>query len=203
MLTFVVNKISGKMYKTLSSKRARKIATEKSGLNNFTKALIVFAVVSLFSGSIFAQASKATQTNSEHSMQLVIMPLNDALDRNFRPLHEDKPNGPQLHVLEGDPDSGPSLTLFRYGKNYSGSRTLHNHTHNYRLWLIEGKMKHWDADGSEETATVLEPGSYLYQPADEFHAANCLTKRCTAYVLFDGPIETDFPDDKSIKTKDN
>ncbi|MCG8318263.1 MAG: hypothetical protein MI921_02060 [Cytophagales bacterium] len=122
------------MHKTLNSNPARRKEKEESGLYNFTKALIVFAAISLFSGSIFAQTSKATQTNNERSMQLVIMPLNDALDRNFYPLHVDKPNGPQLHVLEGDPDSGSSLTLSRYGKNYSGSRTLHSHTHNYRLF---------------------------------------------------------------------
>ena len=191
------------MEKALSSNLSRRKETGESGLYNFTRAVIVFAVISLSSGSISAQTSKAIQANNKSNAQLVIMPLNDALDHNFRPLHEDKPYGPQLHVLEGDPASGPSLTLFRYGKNYSGSGTLHNHTHNYRLWLIEGKMKHWDAKGSEKTATVLTPGSYLYQPADELHAANCLSKRCTAYVIFDGPIETGFPGDQGMKAEDN
>ena len=168
-------------------------ATKKE--RNESRALIVFAVVSLLSGNLFAQSLGALQTDKEANVQLVIMPFDDALENNFRPLHAYSPTGPQLYVLEGDPTSGPSLTLFRYGKNYSGSGTLHNHTHSYRLWLIEGKMKHWDAKGSEETAKVLVPGSYIYQPADEYHAANCLSKRCTAYVIFDGPIETNFPED--------
>ena len=190
------------MHTLLSSNAAEKKEINEPGLYHFTKALIVFTAVSLFNGNIFAQTSKAVQTKDSNA-QLVIIPFGDAIERNFHPLHEDRPNGPRLHVLEGDPTSGPSLTLFRYGKNYSGSGTLHNHTHNYRLWLVEGKMKHWDANGSEETATLLAPGSYLYQPADEFHAANCLSKRCTAYVIFDGPIETNFPDNKSIKAKDH
>lgn len=191
------------MHTKLRSNPTRRKEIYASDLHNLAKALIVFAIVSLSRGSILAQASKTMQTNNERNGQLVIMPFGDALDCNFHPLHEDKPNGPQLYVLEGDPASGPSLTLFRYGQNYSGSGRLHNHTHNYSLWLIEGAMKHWDTSGSEETATILTPGSYLYQPADELHAANCLSKRCTAYVIFDGPIETSFPKNKNMNAEDN
>ncbi|WP_298916235.1 hypothetical protein [uncultured Algimonas sp.] len=117
-----------------------------------------------------------------------IIPFDRAVNRDFRPLYEGYPERPHLHTLDGDPDRGPSLTLFRYSRNYGGN--LHYHTHSYRLWLIEGEMKHWDANGSEARAALLRPGAYIYQPANQAHAANCLTERCTAYVLFDGPIET-------------
>ena len=171
-------------------------------LTHYTKTLIVFVMVSLFSQNLVAQDSKSTEPEEESKEHLFILPFENALDFTFRPLHAYSPNGPRLHVLEGDPKSGPSITVFRYSKNYSGSGNLHNHTFAYRLFLIEGKMKHWNAEGSEETATVLNPGSYIYQPADEFHAANCLTERCTAFVLFDGPIETNFPS-KTKKTNKN
>ncbi|MEM8994632.1 MAG: hypothetical protein AAGF23_07545 [Acidobacteriota bacterium] len=123
-----------------------------------------------------------------------VIPLDDALDREFRPLYDERPGGPHLLVLEGDPRSGPSLTLFRYGRDYTGSGTLHFHTHDYHLWLIEGELKHWDETGDQETAPILRPGSHVYQPANLPHAANCLSARCTAYVVFGGPIETGFPD---------
>lgn len=131
----------------------------------------------------------------EYGATMTVVPLSDALDREFRLLYAERPDGPRLSVLEGDPDSGPSLTLFRYGRNYTGSGNLHFHSHDYRLWLIEGELKHWDADGSEEAAPVLRPGSYVHQPAGQLHAANCIAEQCTAYVIFDGPIETGFPDD--------
>ncbi len=130
----------------------------------------------------------------ESNKAMTLIPLSEALDRTFRPLHAWMPDGPQIVVLEGDPASGPSLTLFRFVPDYSGSGRLHTHTHDYRLWLIEGALKHWGADGSEESAPVLRPGSYVHQPAEELHAANCIAERCTAYVVFDGPIKTNFPD---------
>ncbi len=130
------------------------------------------------------------QQMAEGGPAMQIIPLEDGLDREFRPLYEAEPDGPRLSVLEGDPQTGPSVTLFRYSQDYTFSGGLHYHTHDYRLWLIEGELKHWDETGSEETATVLRPGSYLYQPADLLHAANCISEQCTAYVIFDGPIET-------------
>ena len=130
----------------------------------------------------------------KNATTMTVIPVGDALGRTFRPLHAWLPNGPQIVVLEGDPGSGPSLTLFRFVPNYSGSGRLHTHTHDYRLWLIEGALKHWGADGSEESAPILRPGSYVHQPAEELHAANCIAERCTAYVVFDGPIRTSFLD---------
>ncbi len=190
------------MFPKCSSTPIRREYRYKLYLQYCAQALIVFVIASLFSQGLVAQTSTSMQADEESTEHLVIIPFSHALDFTFHPLHAFSPNGPQLHVLEGDPTNGPSVTVFRYSKNYTGSGNLHNHTHGYRLWLIEGKMKHWNARGSEETATVLSPGSYIYQPADEFHAANCLSERCTAYVIFDGPIETNFPD-KTEDTKNH
>ncbi len=165
-------------------------------LKDLSSPLYLFVLANLFSVMAVAQASKSQLSSKETNLTLKIIPLNDALDREFSPLHKYKPKGPLMHILEGSPTNGSSITLFRYCQNYAGSGKLHNHTNNYRLWIIEGVMKHWNENGSEETATILTSGSYLYQPADEFHAANCLSERCTAYVIFDGPIETSFPDGK-------
>lgn len=127
---------------------------------------------------------------------MTIMPVDNALGRSFRPLYEKSPDGPQIAILQGDPDTGPSLTLFRYGRDYVGSGNLHFHTHDYRLWLIEGELKHWGEQGNEKTAPVLLSGSFVHQPSQQLHAANCVSQQCTAYVIFDGPIKTGFPDDR-------
>ena len=170
--------------------------------------LLAIACLLLFLPSMGgAQSTTVIQSGTESAVQentapMTVIPLNDALDREFRPLHETMPDGPNIHVLEGDPLTGSSQTLFRFGHNYAGSGNLHFHTHDYRLWLIEGALKHWNADGNEESAPILLPGSYVYQPADLLHAANCLTERCIAYVMFDGPIETVFPEDISSSPED-
>ncbi|QTD57459.1 hypothetical protein [Parasphingorhabdus cellanae] len=147
-------------------------------------------------GSIAEKPSIVEATVQERLMPMTIMPVADALDRPFRPLYARSPDGPQIAVLDGNPDSGPSFTLFRYGRDYKGSGNLHFHTHDYHLWLIEGELKHWDAEGNEDTAPVLRPGSYVHQPGQRLHAANCVADRCTAYVIFDGPIETGFPENR-------
>lgn len=110
----------------------------------------------------------------------------------FQPLVPTSPNGPNIVVLEGDVRTGPSIAVFRYTNGYSGSRTLHTHTATYRSVLIEGEMKHWGVDGSEETAAVLRPGSYWRQPGGERHADHCLTDTCLALVTFEGPIDAHF-----------
>lgn len=140
--------------------------------------------------------ARAVAALPKRAATMSVIPLSDALNRAFRPLYDARPDGPTLLVLEGDTKSGPSLTLFRYGRDYAGSGNLHFHTHDYHLWVIEGALKHWDETSSEDAAPVLLPGSYVYQPADLLHAANCLSVRCTAYIIFDGPIETGFPTDR-------
>lgn len=140
-------------------------------------------------------AAQSVQEDEDQrgSAKMVIVPQADAIGGDFRPLYAARPNGPNLRVLDGNPDIGSSLTIFRYSRNYTNSSGLHYHTHGYHLWMVEGALKHWDETGSEETAETLLPGSYLYQPADLLHAANCVTERCTAYVMFEGPIETGLP----------
>ncbi|MEM9866102.1 MAG: hypothetical protein AAF765_00325 [Bacteroidota bacterium] len=161
--------------------------------------VLIFFVLSFspWVTTVWAQDKKVEPSILFSKQSLETISLDNGLERRFHPLHEFSPNGPRLHILKGDPKKGPSLTLFRYSTNYTGSGRLHNHTHGYHLWLIEGAMKHWGENGNEKTAPLLVPGSYIYQPADEFHSANCLTERCTAYVMFDGPIETGFPDDNA------
>ncbi len=153
-------------------------------------ATLAFAQVQTVEGSDAVEALSALQGG----MTMMLIPRSEAIGREFEPLYPDRPNGPNLLPLQGDPSTGPSLALFRYSRDYTNSGGLHYHTHNYHLWMIEGELKHWDEHGSEETAPILGPGSYVYQPADLLHAANCMSERCTAYVLFDGPIETGLPD---------
>lgn len=89
-------------------------------------------------GEAAASASPATMT---------VIPLRDALNRTFRPLVAALPDGPQIVLLDGDPESGSSVTLFRYQPDYAGSGRLHTHSYDYHSVLIEGAMKHWGEGG--------------------------------------------------------
>ena len=59
----------------------------------------------------------------------------------------------------------------------------------------DAEPNHWDADSSEQAARAPGPGSYGHQPAGQFHAADCSAEQRSVYVMFDGLIETGFPDD--------
>jgi hypothetical protein len=89
----------------------------------------------------------------------------------------------------------PSITTFRYRNYYEGSRRLHSGTCTFRIISIEGDMKHWDSNRSEETEAVLRPGSYWRQPGGGLHADHCISERCLALVIFEGEIDADFRGD--------
>ena len=141
-----------------------------------------------------ADAVPSAPVDAASGAATTVIPAADALARTFRPLDPGSPGVPQIAVLDGDPERGPSLALFRYGPDYEGSGRPHTHAHAYRSWLVEGQMKHWGASGSQADAEPLGPGSYWRQPVGQLHADNCLSERCTAYVAFDGPVDADFPD---------
>jgi len=145
----------------------------------------------VFVGTATAAASQdRAATLPEAPQTMLILPA-EAL-RDFRPLVASSPNGPNIVAIEGDPYATPSITLFRYTHNYAGSRRLHTHTHTYRSILIEGEMKHWGAEGSEETATILRPGAYWRQPGGQLHADHCVTDHCLTMVIFEGEIDAHF-----------
>lgn len=166
----------------------------------FLKLLVIIVLLAFSASMGHAETKETTQPGKEAVIKesgkmMTVIPLSDALNRTFRPLVAASPEGPQIVVLDGDPDNGPSVTLFRYAPNYTGSGRLHTHSYDYRSVLIEGAMKHWGEGESEETTSVLTPGSYWHQPGGELHADNCVAERCTAYVIFDGLIDAHFPDD--------
>ncbi len=93
------------------------------------------------------------------------------------------PDGPAIAVLKGNPATGPSDMLLRMPR---GRGRLHTHSSNYRLVVIEGRMKHWIMGETEEAAASLGPGSFWYQPANQPHADTCLDEICVMYISWSG-----------------
>lgn len=102
-------------------------------------------------------------------------------DAKFVPIDPGRPDGARLAVLWGDPSKGPSAMLLVL-KN--GAGTLHAHSADYHLVLLQGTMKHWAAE--ESTARPLGPGSYWFQPGNQAHGDACQTPECLMFLKWEG-----------------
>jgi hypothetical protein len=100
-------------------------------------------------------ASFAAISGSSNSMIVV-----DFQSTNFVPVVATLPDGPAIAVLKGNPDTGPSNMLLRMPR---GTGRMHIHRADYRLVVVEGKIKHWIAAETESAAKPLGPGSFWFQ----------------------------------------
>jgi len=123
-----------------------------------------------FAAGIYAASGK----------QMIVTPLQGA---EFKSMDPSRPGSPEVAVLRGDPDTGPSSMLMKFGK---GAGRMHIHSSDYDLVVIQGEMKHWQPGESEATAKVLGPGSYWFQPGNQTHVDSCLSDECLMYVQWSG-----------------
>lgn len=65
-----------------------------------------------------AYSSGVTQIPSTEGRTYVV-PY-DVAEAQFMPIYPDNPNSPQISVLWGSPQTGPSAALFRFPQNYGG-----------------------------------------------------------------------------------
>ena len=101
----------------------------------------------------------------------------------FVPLNPDRPNGIAIITLKGDPATGPSDMLMRFGP---APAVMHSHTADYRLVVISGEMKHWVQGQAEADVGTLGPGAYWYQPGGQPHVDICLTDSCVMFLSWLG-----------------
>ena len=101
----------------------------------------------------------------------------------FMPVNPASPNGPQIAVLGGDPDAGPSTMLMRMQK---GGGTPHVHSADYQLVVLQGTMKHWGKGQTEAASKPLNHGSHWFQPGGKTHSDMCLTNECLLYIVWSG-----------------
>jgi hypothetical protein len=117
------------------------------------------------------------------SQAAVTTPVTEA---RFVPTNPGDPNSTQIAVLSGDPATGPSDMLMRFGR---GEGSPHVHSSDYRLVVIEGVMKHAEA-GAYASAPRMGPGSYWFQPAGQPHMDSCLSDLCTMFISWSGKRDT-------------
>lgn len=112
--------------------------------------------------------------------QMVVTPYAEA---RFAPVDPSRPALAQIAVLWGDPAKGASAFLLKLGK---GEGSLHTHSADYHLVVLQGAMKHWAAGQSQADAKLLEVGSYWFQPGNQAHVDACLSDECVMFVKFSG-----------------
>ena len=118
--------------------------------------------------------------HQERPQPMVVTAFEDA---KFIPDLPGRSESPEVAVLWGDPSTGPSAMLIRVEK---GPLPMHNHSSDYHLVVLQGLVKHWSADQTEEDAKPLGPGSHWFQPGNEAHADNCLSSECLVHIVWAG-----------------
>lgn len=113
---------------------------------------------------------------------MIVAPLEAA---KFVPSNPAAPNGTQIAVLHGDPETGPSTMLMRMKFN-QGRNVMHVHSSDYQLVVVSGRMKHWSKAQSEEKAETMGPGGYWFQPGGRAHTDVCLSEECLMYIVWSG-----------------
>jgi quercetin dioxygenase-like cupin family protein len=73
-------------------------------------------------------------------------------------------------------------------KKYGGS--LHFHSSDYHLVLLQGTMRHWAEGEQEAEAKPLGPGSFWFQSGNQAHGDSCLTDECLMFVKWEGKRDT-------------
>lgn len=104
-------------------------------------------------------------------------------DARFVPADPARPDGAQIAILRGDPDTGPSDILIKMKKT---DGRLHVHSSDYRLIVLSGRMKHWTPAEDPAESRVLEAGSYWFQPGNDPHGDACLTDECLMFITWSG-----------------
>jgi quercetin dioxygenase-like cupin family protein len=120
------------------------------------------------------------RTFAADTKRMAVVPREQA---KFVPADPARPDGAQIAVLWGDPATGPSAMLMKFGKT---DGALHTHTSDYHLMLLEGQMKHWVADSDRAKSPVLGPGSYWFQPGGDPHGDSCLSDECVMFIQWSG-----------------
>lgn len=134
----------------------------------------------VFAALLLCAGCASVGVQDPRSQQMVVTAFEDA---KFVPVTPGRPDSPEIAVLWGDPSTGPSAMLIRVKR---GPLPMHTHSSDYHLVVLQGVVKHWGADDTEEAAKPLAPGSYWFQPGNAAHADSCLTDECLWHLVWYG-----------------
>ena len=104
----------------------------------------------------------------------------------FVPLDPKNPDGPQIGVVSGNPQKGPSSF---YIKLKPGTMPMHSHSADYTAVSVKGQTKHW-VEGTDAEAASLAVGSYWFQPGRQVHGDACIGPgECVLFIQMKGKFD--------------
>jgi len=100
-----------------------------------------------------------------------------AADAKWMPINPEKPQGPQMAVITGNPKEGAFSALVKFP---AGAATpLHSHPANFTGMMVSGTLKN---GRSAEDNTAMGPGTLWTEPADEVHFTGCAPEADCIFV---------------------
>ena len=92
------------------------------------------------------------------------------------------PGSPQkFSVLWGDHKTGPFGMLLKHPSG-GADEVMHTHASDYHAVLVQGTWIH-TVEGDNSPPKELKPGSYVFQPAGQFHNEKFLgPEECIIYI---------------------
>ena len=115
----------------------------------------------------------------------------------WKPSNPKAPQGVMVHVISGDPKTGPFNAIV---KAPAGLKIpLHTHAAEFHGVTLTGGMVHAAQTG---VAQPLAKGSTWVQPGNEPHVDECHSETdCVFLVFFEGPLDTVFVDTPAVDPK--
>jgi hypothetical protein len=141
-------------------------------------------MIPLLSGFVWVAAGVQIATGQLPFDKMTVKPVESHHFVNEQPDHKD---GPQISILAGDPEKGPTTAIIRF----KGALPMHWHSSPYEALVMEGIVKHYARQDNPEAAPTLRPGSYWFQTARDVHTDVCVSASgdCMVYVRTFGKLD--------------
>ena len=145
-------------------------------------------IIPLLLGVVWVHADMRAADDQLPFDKMIVKPVEGHRFVSEQPAHGD---GPQISILAGDPEKGPTTALIRF----KGALPMHWHSSPYEAVVMEGTVKHYAREDNPVAAPALHPGSYWFQTARDIHTDVCVSGsaaargECMVYVRTFGKLD--------------
>ena len=146
----------------------------KTATFKFVKTALI--LVLLLAGMFFPSQSALSVENTHSTIA-------DLSTLTWQPIKQ-IPEGAEVAVLSGNPNTGASEVVIRLPAGYMFP--YHSHTSTEVLFWSKGEFTYIADDGTKQN---LQPDSYLNLPSGTKHSVLCGQDPCLVYARYDKPFD--------------